>query len=171
MKNQKQVLKTGVLRYIKLKIVKQVSGDKERCYERVHTNLHGKWKGQNYRKSWVGCSGCRCGLQVFIVQFMKKGDYSEITALEKFQNITVEQYGAGKFVKGKPSESEKAACKKGYSRLCGILEAGKHDLIIAEEANVASMCGLLTEEELLHLADIKLNMLSWYLRGVAPRHL
>ncbi len=121
-------------------------------YIQIYT---GNGKGKTTASLGLAVRAAGAGLQVFIVQFMKKGDYSEITALEKFQNITVEQYGAGKFVKGKPSESEKAACKKGYSRLCGILEAGKHDLIIAEEANVASMCGLLTEEELLHLADIK----------------
>ena len=121
-------------------------------YIQVYT---GNGKGKTTASLGLAVRAAGAGLQVFIVQFMKRGDYSEIIALEKFQNITVEQYGAGQFVKGKPSESEKTACKKGYSRLCGILEAGKHDLIIAEEANVASMCGLLSEEELLHLIDIK----------------
>lgn len=121
-------------------------------YIQIYT---GNGKGKTTASLGLAVRAAGAGLQVFIVQFMKKGDYSEITALEKFQNISVEQYGAGQFVKGKPSESEKAACKKGYSRLCDILEAGKHDLVIAEEANVTSMCGLLSEEDLLHLTDIK----------------
>ena len=90
------------------------------------------------------------------MQFLKKGDYSEIKALDRFNDlITVEQYGMGKFVKGKPSPEEIEAGGRGYERLKAVLSAGEHDLVIAEEANVAVMCGVFSEQALLDLMDLK----------------
>jgi len=96
---------------------------------------------------------------------MKHGNYSEIKSLTNFDNIRIEQYGAGKFVKGKPSQEERANCKKGYQRLCSLLEAGNHDLVVAEEANVASMCDLISEQELLHLIELKPDHVELVLTG------
>jgi cob(I)alamin adenosyltransferase len=96
---------------------------------------------------------------------MKQGMYSEINALKKLDNIFVEQYGAGQFVKGKPSDAERAKCRQGYERLCQIIEAGNHDLVIADEANIACFCGLLSEEDLLHLIDIKPDHIELVITG------
>lgn len=121
-------------------------------YVQVYT---GDGKGKTTASLGLAVRAAGAGLNVFIVQFMKQGDYSEIRALSKFDNISVEQYGAGKFVRGKPSEAEKISCQEGYQRLCSIIQAGDHDLVIAEEANVACMCNLLSEDELLRLIELK----------------
>lgn len=121
-------------------------------YVQVYT---GNGKGKTTASLGVAIRAAGAGLKVFVVQFMKQGRYSEIIALEKFGNIAVEQYGAGKFVKGKPTGAERAECEQGYERVCSILKAGKHDLVIADEANVANMCGMLSDDDLLHLIDIK----------------
>lgn len=121
-------------------------------YVQVYT---GDGKGKTTASFGLAIRGAGAGFNVFIIQFMKQGDYSEIKALKIFKNIFVEQYGAGKFVRGKPSDEEKANCKKGFERLCNIIQAGKHDIVIADEANVACKCGLLTQENLIHLMDIK----------------
>lgn len=121
-------------------------------YVQVYT---GNGKGKTTASLGLAIRAAGAGLGVFIIQFMKKGMYSEIKALKKLDNIVVEQYGTGHFVKGKPSDAERAGCRQGYERLCRIIEAGKHDLVIAEEANIACLYGLLSEEDLLHLIDIK----------------
>jgi len=121
-------------------------------YVQVYT---GNGKGKTTASLGLSLRALGAGLKVFIVQFMKQGDYSEIKALAKFDGIRVEQYGAGKFVKGNPSEEEKKACAEGYLRLCRILESGEYDLVVAEEANVACMCGLIQEKQLLHLLSIR----------------
>lgn len=121
-------------------------------YVQVYT---GNGKGKTTASLGLAIRAAGAGLRVFIVQFMKQGDYSEIKSLSKFDNIRVEQYGAGKFVKGNPSEDEKTSCAAGYQKLCDILAAGEYDLVIAEEANVAHMCGMIAEQELLHLIDLK----------------
>ncbi|WDP90648.1 MAG: cob(I)yrinic acid a,c-diamide adenosyltransferase [Desulfobacter sp.] len=131
-------------------------------YIQVYT---GNGKGKTTASIGLAVRAAGAGLKVFIVQFMKQGDYSEIKALSALENINVEQYGAGKFVKGKPSEEEKQHCALGYRRLCSLLETGDYDLVIAEEANVAGMCGLLTEKEILHLMDIKPDHVELVLTG------
>ena len=141
-------------------------------YVQVYT---GNGKGKTTASLGLAIRAAGAGLGVFIIQFMKKGMYSEIKALKKLDNIVVEQYGTGHFVKGKPSDAERAACRQGYERLCRIIEAGKHDLVIAEEANIA--CFVITSYSIHYtkLYDIhnrrrsatsghyKLNMFRFYI--------
>ena len=131
-------------------------------YVQVYT---GNGKGKTTASIGLAVRASGAGLNVFIVQFMKQGMYSEINALKKLDNIFVEQYGAGQFVKGKPSDAERAKCRQGYERLCQIIEAGNHDLVIADEANIACFCGLLSEEDLLHLIDIKPDHIELVITG------
>jgi len=131
-------------------------------YVQVYT---GNGKGKTTASLGLAVRASGAGLNVFIVQFMKQGMYSEINALKKLDNIFVEQYGAGQFVKGKPSDAERAKCRQGYERLCQIIEAGDHDLVIADEANIACFCGLLSEEDLLHLIDIKPDHIELVMTG------
>ena len=131
-------------------------------YVQVYT---GNGKGKTTASLGLALRAAGAGLKVFIIQFMKQGTYSEIKALKKFDNIVVEQYGAGQFVKGKPSDAEKANCRQGYERLRRIIESGNHDLVIAEEANVACSCGLLSEVDLLHLIAIKPEHIELVITG------
>lgn len=121
-------------------------------YVQVYT---GNGKGKTTASLGLALRAAGAGLKVYIVQFLKKGDYSEIKALSSFKNITIEQYGLGKFVKGRPSEEDIAAGAAGYQKLCEILKLNEHDVVIAEEGNVAVMCGLISEKELLALIDMK----------------
>ena len=121
-------------------------------YVQVYT---GNGKGKTTASLGLALRAAGAGLSVYIVQFLKRGDYSEIKALSKFNKVKVEQYGLGKFVKGKPSEEDIAAGAQGYQKLCTILKENKYDVVIAEEANVAVMCNLISENELLALIDLK----------------
>ncbi len=125
----------------------------KRGYVQIYT---GNGKGKTTASLGLALRAAGAGFKVFIVQFLKQGDYSEIRALEKFkEQITVEQYGLGKFVKGLPSPEDIEAGTKGYDRLIEILRKGEHDLVIAEEANVAVMCKLFSEQDLIALIDAK----------------
>lgn len=131
-------------------------------YVQIYT---GKGKGKTTAAFGLAIRAAGAGLNVFIIQFLKKGNYSEINAISKFKNITVEQYGLGKFIKGNPTPEDTAACRKGFLKLCAVTAAGKHDLVIAEEANVALMCGLLSENELLTLMETKPDHVELVLTG------
>lgn len=122
-------------------------------YVQVYT---GNGKGKTTASLGLTLRAAGAGFRVFIAQFLKQGDYSEIKALEKFKDqVTIEQYGLGKFVKGRPSSEDIEAGRKGYNRLMEILKKGDHDLVIAEEANVAVMCQLFSEQELIELINAK----------------
>ena len=66
-------------------------------YIQVYT---GNGKGKTTAALGLSIRAAGAGLKVFIVQFLKKGDYSEIKALERFSDlITIEQYGLGRFLR------------------------------------------------------------------------
>lgn len=131
-------------------------------YVQIYT---GNGKGKTTASLGLAVRAAGAGLKVYIVQFLKKGDYSEIKALSRFKNITIEQYGLGKFVKGRPSKEDMAAGAKGYLKLWEILQQNSHDVVIAEEANVAVMCNLITEKQLLDLIEIKPDRVELVITG------
>ena len=96
------------------------------------------------------------GKKIFIGQFLKSGKYSEMKSLNRFPDqITVEHYGLGKFVKGCPSEEDKSAGRQGYEKICTILRQGVHDLVIMDEGNIAVKYGIISEQALLDLFALK----------------
>ena len=95
------------------------------------------------------------GLRVYFCQFIKDRAYSEIRALRHLPHVTVEQFGTGKgILLGREREAADLLCaRRGYDTLRAALTSGEYDVVIADEINCAMLCGLLTEGELLRLAD------------------
>ncbi len=131
-------------------------------YVQVYT---GNGKGKTTASLGLAIRAAGAGLKVYIIQFLKKGDYSEIKSLSRFENITIEQYGLGKFVRGNPSEEDKKEGAKGYKKVCEILERNEHDLVIVEEGNVAFTCNLFSESDLLALIDMKPDNVELVITG------
>ena len=65
--------------------------------------------------------------------------------------ITVEQFGTGRFIKGKPSASDIEAARKGLERIKAVFASNQHNVVIMEEANVAAKLGLLSVEDMLEI--------------------
>ncbi|MCF6247551.1 MAG: cob(I)yrinic acid a,c-diamide adenosyltransferase [Desulfobacula sp.] len=116
----------------------------------------GNGKGKTTSALGLTIRAVGAGNKVFIGQFLKSGKYSEMNALKKFPDqITVEHYGLGHFVKGLPSKADKNAGIKGFKEIGDILKKGEHDLVIMDEGNVALKYGIITEQALLDLFDKK----------------
>jgi cob(I)alamin adenosyltransferase len=99
------------------------------------------------------------------------GDYSEIKALERFSDlITIEQFGLGRFIKGKPSQEDVRVAQEGLKKIKAIMLSGQYSVIIMEEANVAVTCSLFSVEDLLEIIDAKPENLELVItgRGAAP---
>ncbi len=132
-------------------------------YVQVYT---GNGKGKTTASLGLAIRAAGAGLKVYIAQFLKQGDYSEIKALKRFSDlITVKQYGLGRFVNGNPSDDDKIAGKKGLEDVVRILFAGKHDIVIVEEGNTAVMCNLFPVQELLDLIDVKPDNVELVITG------
>ena len=110
----------------------------------------GNGKGKTTAALGLSIRAAGAGLKVFFAQFVKKGEYSEIKALKRFNDfITVEQFGLGRFTNKRPKPEDIRAAREGLKRIKQIMSTEKYDLIILDEANVAVKLGLITVQDLL----------------------
>ena len=124
-----------------------------RGYVHVYT---GNGKGKTTAALGLTLRAAGAGLRVFIGQFMKTPGTSEAIALARFADrVLVRQYGSGVFLRGKPSPEDVAAARSGLDEVRAVLAAGRFDVVVADEANVASHFGLVTAEDLVSLVDIR----------------
>lgn len=138
-------------------------------YTQVYT---GNGKGKTTAAIGLAIRAAGAGLKVFIAQFIKMGDYSEIKALNRFSDlITVEQFGLGRFPNRKPAPEDIEAAHKGLERVRAVMASDEYGIIIMEEANVAVKLGLFGEQDLLKIminkpSDKELVITG---RGASPR--
>ena len=132
-------------------------------YVQIYT---GNGKGKTTASLGLSIRAAGAGLKVFIAQFLKQGDYSEIKALERFSDlIRIQQYGLGRFIKGQPTDEEIAAARKGLADVNEAMLSGEYDIIVVEEGNVGAACGLFGVQELLNLIDKKPDNLELVITG------
>lgn len=115
----------------------------------------GNGKGKTTAALGLALRASGAGLRVYFCQFIKLGEYSELKALRALEAVTVEQFGSGKglLIHREASREELECARAGFERLSKALCSGKYDVVIADEINCALTCGLLTEDDLLTLAD------------------
>jgi cob(I)alamin adenosyltransferase len=132
-------------------------------YVQVYT---GNGKGKTTAALGLSIRAAGAGLKVFIGQFIKKGDYSEINALSRFSDlIRVEQFGQGRFISGKPDPEDVALCRIGLARIREVIASGRYQVVILEEANIAVKYGLIQEGELIDLIITKPAELELVITG------
>jgi cob(I)alamin adenosyltransferase len=120
-----------------------------RGYVQVYT---GDGKGKTTAALGLAVRAAGAGRKVFIAQFVKSGQTSEIKALARLADqIRVEQFGTGRFIRGQAAAEDIRAAERGLQRVGQILRAGEFDIVILEEAAVAVALGLFTEKTLLEL--------------------
>jgi len=118
-------------------------------YVQVYT---GDGKGKTTAVLGLSIRAAGAGFKVFIAQFIKNGDFSEIKALKRFSDlISVEQFGSGCFICGKPTPEDIEAARKGIKKVKSIVSSGNYKMIILDEANVAVKLGLFPVEDILSI--------------------
>lgn len=138
-------------------------------YVQVYT---GDGKGKTTASLGLSIRAAGAGLRVYIAQFIKSGDYSEIKALKRFDDlITVEQFGLGRFIRGKPADADIKAGAAGIEKIKRVFSEGRYDVVIVEEGNTAAACGVILVEALLELIDIRPESTELVItgRGADPR--
>ena len=118
-------------------------------YVQVYT---GDGKGKTTAAIGLAIRAAGAGLKVFIAQFLKAGKYNELKALSRFSDlIKIKQYGRGCLIYGSPEEEDIRAAKKGLEEVKNVIRSGEYDLVILDEANIATYYNLFTADELLEL--------------------
>ncbi len=112
------------------------------------------------------------GLKVYLIQFMK-GDpeYGELRAGRRLDGLTIRQFGRTDFVdRDHPAEEDLALARQGLEHAREIMAAGRCDLMILDEINVALDFGLVPVKSVLELIESKPHDMELILTGrSAPR--
>jgi len=84
------------------------------------------------------------GARVLIIQFMKGRLYGELAAVEKIDNLTIEQHGRDEFVDPKdPEKIDVELAEKGWARALEAVASDPPSLLVLDEINVAVSFGLI----------------------------
>jgi len=134
-----------------------------KSYVHVYT---GEGKGKTTAALGLALRAAGAGHKVFLAQFVKGGRYSELNALHRFEDlITVEQFGMGRFINGKPSESDVKAARNGLTKMKNIVSSGEYRVVILDEANIAVHYNLFTTDELIDLIDCRAEETEFIITG------
>jgi cob(I)alamin adenosyltransferase len=132
-------------------------------YVQIYT---GNGKGKTTAALGLAIRAAGAGLNVFLAQFIKGRQYSELNALERLSDrIKVEQYGLPRFINGKPSAPDIEAAHYGLERVKSSMLSGRFDMIIVDEGNVAVTYGLLAKQDLFDLIDMKPESVELVITG------
>ena len=132
-------------------------------YVHIYT---GNGKGKTTAALGLAIRAAGAGLQVFLAQFIKGRQYSELNILKKLADqITVEQYGLPQFINGKPSVPDIENARYGLERVKSSILSGRFDMIIIDEGNVAVTYGLISKQDLLDLIAMKPETLELVITG------
>lgn len=122
-------------------------------YVQIYT---GNGKGKTTASLGIAIRAAGAGHRVFIGQFTKGKHCSEHKALERFDDlITVKQYGEPGFINGKPSAQDIALAQEALAELKHIVLNGEYEMVILEEANIATHFKLVDVADLLELVRNK----------------
>lgn len=122
----------------------------DRGFMQVYT---GNGKGKTTAALGLSLRAVCAGKKVFFCQFMKAADCSELKAEKYLPGFKIEQFGAGRFIFGKPSEKDIEAAEKGLEKAGSILSSGDYDVVVLDEINVAIHCGLFSEDEVIDILE------------------
>jgi cob(I)alamin adenosyltransferase len=115
----------------------------------------GDGKGKTTAALGLALRAAGAGLNVYIAQFAKGIHYSELDALQRLNDrIQVEQFGRDCFIR-EATEDDREAAQKGLDAVRRILAAGRHRVVILDEANIATHFGLISVDDLLDVIDSK----------------
>lgn len=104
-------------------------------------------------------------LTVYLIQFMKNGDYGEIKKIQGLPNIKYKQFGNTEFLKEPVITENIETVRKGFEFAKEIIFSQKYDLVILDEINLAINYGLIKEEDMLELIKNKPKGVELILTG------
>ena len=118
-------------------------------YIQIYT---GDGKGKTTAALGLAMRAAGAGLRVYIGQFVKDMEYSEIAVIRaRFPEIRVELYGTAEgCIYGREADAEdREAARRGLEKARAAMLSGAYDLVILDELTIPVAFGVLPEEEVL----------------------
>lgn len=117
-------------------------------YVQVYT---GNGKGKTTAAFGLALRAVCAGKKVFIGQFVKGMQYSELKVVEYLPDLEIEQFGRGCFIYDQPAAEDIKLARKGLERCQAILKEGRYDVVILDEINIAMYFKLFSVEAVLDM--------------------
>jgi cob(I)alamin adenosyltransferase len=111
----------------------------------------GDGKGKTTAALGLALRAAGAGLKVYICQFLKGRYYCELATLKKLENIKVEQFGTGCFIRKSPSQKDMELAKVGLKAAQKAVCGKCYDVIILDEINIALKLKLLELKDVISL--------------------
>ena len=132
-------------------------------YIQVYT---GNGKGKTTAALGLSLRAVGAGLNVFIAQFVKGMEYSELISIKQLSpKITLKQFGRDCFIYKDPEEEDFKVAREGFEEVKKIVAGGKFEVVILDEINIATHYNLISIEELLELLETKPDNVEIVLTG------
>ncbi len=126
----------------------------------------GNGKGKTTAALGLSVRAAGAGLKIYIGQFLKAKNYSEINALKQFsKHITIEQFGTSRFVGKKINAKDKQRAQAGWETVSEIIRENRYDLVVLDEINVAIAYGMINEQEVIRVLRVKPREMEIVLTG------
>lgn len=124
-----------------------MSGKNNKGYVHVYT---GNGKGKTTAAFGLALRAAGAGMKVYIAQFAKCSDCSELAAFRRFEGVVmVEQLGTGRFIHGTPSQEDVNAAVAGLQRVRKVVMSGNYQVVVLDEVNIALSMGLIQVADVL----------------------
>jgi cob(I)alamin adenosyltransferase len=114
----------------------------------------GNGKGKTTAALGLAMRAAGAGFKVFIAQFVKGMDYSELHSFAALADqITIRQYGRHCFLRDKPEPEDVRLAQNGLREVAEAIASGHYRVVILDEATIAIHFALFTSEELLAVVE------------------
>lgn len=132
-------------------------------YIQVYT---GNGKGKTTAAFGLALRAAGAGYRVFIAQFVKGMDYSELHSIQKLSDqITLKQYGRQCFIRNAPDEDDVTVAQNGLAEVRQALVSGEYQVIVMDEANIATYFHLFSVDDLMQTIDMKPDNVELIITG------
>lgn len=127
----------------------------------------GEGKGKTTAAFGLALRAIGCGLNVYIIQFIKGGfDYGELHIVNELPRLKLATYGRGQFIEGgNPTEEDLRLAREAFEHSKKVIQSNEYDIVVLDEINVAVALKLLEVEEVLALIEDKPENVELVLTG------
>lgn len=131
-------------------------------YLHVYT---GNGKGKTTAAFGLVLRALCAGKKVYVGQFIKGMKYNEVEVVEKFDGVTIDQYGQDCMIHRSPDQADVHRAQIGLDKIKDILTTGKHDVVVLDEVTIALYYKLIDERQLLDIIKARADHVEVVVTG------
>ncbi len=125
----------------------------------------GDGKGKTTAALGLALRAAGAGYKVYIIQFLKNSDVSELVSLKKIKNVVVKRFGRPTFIYKKGNHADKISAIKALDWAKKVVNSHKFDLVILDEIFLATFFHLINPSEVVKIIKNKPEDLELVLTG------